>query len=69
MKEKLKSRKLWMAVAAATAAGVKVFYQDFPDQALYAIVGALMGYVTVEGAVDAAGQLAKWAASKKESSD
>jgi hypothetical protein len=65
MVEKLKSRKFWMAVAAACAAGVKAYYPDFPDQALYAVVGACMGYVAVEGAVDAAAQLAKWAAEKK----
>ena len=63
--EKLKSRKLIMAVVAALVAGVKAFYPDFPDESLYAIVGALMGYVAVEGLVDAVAQLAKWAESKK----
>ncbi|MFA5385107.1 MAG: hypothetical protein WC364_10660 [Eubacteriales bacterium] len=63
--ERLKSRKFIMAVAAACVAGIKVYYPDFPDQALYAIVGACMGYVAVEGAVDAAAQLAKWAAKKQ----
>jgi hypothetical protein len=63
--ERLKSRKFIMALVAAVVAFVKVYYPDFPDQALYAIVGALMGYVAIEGAVDAAAQLAKWAASKQ----
>ena len=55
-----------MAVVAALVAGVKAFYPDFPDESLYAIVGALMGYVAVEGLVDAVAQLAKWAESKKD---
>lgn len=63
--EKLKSRKLIMTLVAAGVSFVKAYYPDFPDQALYTVVGALMGYVAVEGAVDAAAQLAKWAAAKK----
>ncbi|MFA5385440.1 MAG: hypothetical protein WC364_12435 [Eubacteriales bacterium] len=65
--ERLKSRKFIMALVAAGVAGVKAYYPDFPDQALYAIVGACTGYVAVEGAVDAAAQLAKWAAEKNKS--
>lgn len=63
--KRVKSRKLIMALAAAGAAFMKAYYPDFPEQSLYAIVGALMGYVAVEGAIDAAAQLAKWAAVKK----
>lgn len=62
--ERLKSRKLIMALVAAAVAGAKVYYPDIPEDAIYAVVGALMGYVAIEGAVDAAGQLAKWAANK-----
>lgn len=62
---KIKSRKLWMALAAAGAGIAKAYYPDFPDQALYAFVGACMGYVAVEGGIDAAAVLAKWAAEKK----
>lgn len=62
--ERLKSRKFIMALLAAVVSFIKAYYPDFPDQALYAIVGALMGYVAIEGAVDAAAQLAKWLAEK-----
>lgn len=63
--EKLKSRKFWIALAAAGAGFVKVYYSEFPDQAMYTVAGALLGYVVIEGAVDAVGQLAKWAEAKK----
>lgn len=63
--ERLKSRKFIMALLAGVIGFVKAYYPDFPDQALYAIVGCLMGYVAVEGAVDAAAQLAKWLTEKK----
>ncbi|MFZ5687861.1 MAG: hypothetical protein ACOY9Y_06675 [Bacillota bacterium] len=63
--ERLKSRKLIMALVAAVVAGAKVYYPDLPEDAIYAVVGACMGYVAVEGAVDAAAQLAKWAAEKR----
>lgn len=62
--ERLKSRKFIMALVAAAVAGAKVYYPDLPEDAIYAVVGACMGYVAIEGAVDAAAQLAKWAASK-----
>lgn len=62
--ERLQSRKLIMALVAAAVAGAKVYYPDLPEDAIYAVVGACMGYVAIEGAVDAAGQLAKWAANK-----
>ncbi|ABO51098.1 conserved hypothetical protein [Desulforamulus reducens MI-1] len=62
--ERLKSRKFIMALVAAAVAGTKVYYPDLPEDAIYTVVGALMGYVAVEGAVDAAAQLAKWAAER-----
>lgn len=58
--ERLKSRKFIMALAAAVVAFVKSYYPDFPDDAFYAIIGCLMGFVAVEGMIDAAGTLAKW---------
>lgn len=58
--ERLKSRKFIMAIVAGSIGAVKEYYPEFPDNALYAIVGSLMGYVAIEGAVDAAGQLGKW---------
>ncbi|MFA4886265.1 MAG: hypothetical protein WC601_10905 [Desulfotomaculaceae bacterium] len=51
--ERLKSRKLIMSILAAIVGAIKVYYPDFPEQALYTIVGSLMGYVLVEGVVDA----------------
>jgi hypothetical protein len=63
--DRFKSRKFWMALAAAGAGFVRVYYPDFPDQAMYTVAAACLGYVAIEGAVDAAGQLAKWAAGKK----
>lgn len=65
--EKLKSRKLIMALVAAAVAGAKVYYPDLPDGAINLIVGALMGYVAIEGAVDAASQLARWVVEKRNS--
>ncbi|MEG6521157.1 hypothetical protein [Desulfotomaculum sp. 1211_IL3151] len=62
--ERLKSRKLIMALMAAVVAGTKAYYPDLPEDAVYAIVCACMGYVAIEGAVDAVGQLAKWLAEK-----
>jgi hypothetical protein len=53
-----------MALLAGVVSFIKAYYPDFPDEALYAIVGAFMGYVAIEGAVDAAAQLAKWLAEK-----
>ena len=58
--ERLKSRKLIMALLAGVVGFVKAYYPDFPDQALYAIVGSLLGYVVVEGTVDSFSQIAKW---------
>lgn len=66
--ERLKSRKFIMALIAAISAFIKAFYPDFPEQALYAIVAACLGYAAIEGAVDAAAQLAKWAVEKKSES-
>lgn len=63
--ERFTSRKFIMACVAGVVGFIKVFYLDFPDAALYTIVGALMGYVAVEGGVDAAGTLAKWLAEKR----
>lgn len=64
--ERLKSRKFLMALAAALVAGLKAYFPDIPEDAVKYIVMACLGYVTVEGIVDAAGQLAKWAASRKD---
>lgn len=55
-KDRLKSRKLIMAILAALTGVLKVYYPDFPDQALYTIVGSLMGYVAIQGALDCTGQ-------------
>jgi len=65
MLEKFKSRKFIMSIVAALVAGIKAFYPDFPDAALYSIIGSLMGYVAVEGLVDGISQLAKWLAAKE----
>lgn len=62
--ERLKSRKFIMALMAAIVAFVKAYYPDFPEEAMYAAVGALLGYVAVEGGVDAMAQLARWLAQK-----
>ena len=64
LSERLKSRKLWLAIASALVAGLKIYYPDIPSEAIFGIVGSLMGYVAVEGAVDASGQLAQWWAKK-----
>jgi len=56
--DRLKSRKLIMTVLAAVTGIIKAYYPDFPDQALYTIVGSLMGYVVVQGVVDTSVQLA-----------
>lgn len=58
--ERLKSRKFIAALAAAVVAFIKSYYPDFPDDAFYTIVGCLMGFVAVEGMIDAAGTFAKW---------
>jgi len=55
-KDRLKSRKLIMAILAALSGVLKVYYPDFPDQALYTIVGSLMGYVAIQGVLDCTGQ-------------
>lgn len=69
--DRLKSRKFIMALLAAIIAGLKVYYPDLPEESIKTIVMALMGYVAVEGAVDAAAQLARWLAQKypKDESD
>jgi len=66
--ERLKSRKLWMALAASLVAGLRVYYPDIPADAVQTVVAALLGYVAAEAAVDAVAQLAKWAAEKKNTS-
>lgn len=63
---KLQSRKLIMALVAAVVAGAKVYYPDLPEDSINIVVGVLMGYVAVEGIVDAASQLARWAVEKKQ---
>lgn len=64
--ERLKSRKFLMTLAAFIIGGLKAVYPDFPDKALWALIGVAMGYVAVEGGIDAAAQLAKWAAEKSD---
>lgn len=62
--ERLKSRKFLMAVLAFIVGGLKAVYPDFPDRALWTMVGAAMGYVAVEGGIDAAAQVAQWLAKR-----
>lgn len=62
---RLKSRKFIMALLAGATAFIKAYYPDFPNEALQAIITACLGYVAVEGIIDAVAQLAKWAAEKK----
>lgn len=51
--EKLKSRKLWMAIAAALVVFANNYFDLKLDMAeVLAIVSALLGYVLVEGAND-----------------
>lgn len=64
--ERIKSRKFIMALVAAATAFLKAYYPDFPDHALYAVVAACLGYAAIEGGIDAAAQLAKWVAEKKQ---
>jgi hypothetical protein len=63
-----------MTLAAFIVGGLKAIYPDFPDQALWALIGVAMGYVAVEGAIDlasinqgidAAAELAKWTAEQR----
>lgn len=62
---RLKSRKLIMALVATVTAFIKAYYYpDFPDAAMYSVVAACLGYAAIEGAVDAAAQLAKWLTEK-----
>lgn len=63
--DRLKSRKFITAIVAAMIAGLKVYFPDIPEEAIWTVVGCLMGWVAIEGAVDAAAQLAKYAAEKK----
>jgi len=58
--------KFLMALLAAVIAAIKVYHPDFPDEALYTIVGTLLGYVALESAVEAMVELAKWLAKKKQ---
>lgn len=62
--ERLQSRKFITAIVAAIIAGLQVYFPDLPSEAIWTIVGCLMGWVAVEGAVDAAAQFAKWVAEK-----
>lgn len=62
--ERLQSRKFITAIVAAIIAGLQVYFPDLPQEAIWTVVGCLMGWVAIEGAIDAAGQLAKWAAEK-----
>lgn len=57
--ERLKSRKIIMSIVAAAVAGLKVYYPDIPEESIYTIAGVLMGYVAIEGFVDAAAQLSR----------
>jgi hypothetical protein len=63
--DRLKSRKFITAIVAAMIAGLKVYFPDIPEEAIWTVVGCLMGWVAIEGAVDAAAQLAKYVAKKK----
>ena len=63
--ERLQSRKFITAIVAAMIAGLQVYYPDLPQEAIWTVVGCLMGWVAIEGAIDAAAQLAKWAAEKR----
>ena len=63
--ERLQSRKFITAIVAALIAGLQVYYPDLPQEAIWTVVGCLMGWVAIEGAIDAAAQLAKWAAEKR----
>lgn len=49
---KLKSRKLIMALLAVVVGVIKVYVPDFPEDAFYTIVASIMGYVLVQGGVD-----------------
>lgn len=62
--ERLQSRKFITAIVAAIIAGLKVYFPDLPSEAIWTVVGCLMGWVAIEGAIDAVSQLAKWAAEK-----
>lgn len=63
--ERLTSRKFITAIVAALIAGLQIYYPDVPAEAIHTVVACLMGWVVVEGAVDAASQLAKWMIEKK----
>lgn len=65
--ERLTSRKFLMALLAAAAAFIKAYYPDFPVESLYALVAACLGYIAVEGAIDAVSQLGKWLAENRAS--
>ncbi|WP_162485074.1 hypothetical protein [Carboxydothermus hydrogenoformans] len=66
MLDKIKSRKFLMALLAAVTAFIKAYYPDFPDEALYTLAGVALGYIAVEGFVDAVAQLAQWLAKRSE---
>jgi hypothetical protein len=63
-----------MTLAAFVVGGLKAVFPDFPDQALWTLVGVAMAYVAVEGAIDLASvnqcidattELAKWTAEQR----
>ncbi|MFA5536328.1 MAG: hypothetical protein WDA53_04085 [Bacillota bacterium] len=58
------SRKFITSIVAALIAGLKVYYPDLPDKAIWTVVGSLMGWVFIEGIVDAVSQYAKWSVEK-----
>jgi cbb3-type cytochrome oxidase subunit 1 len=62
--DRLKSRKLIMALLAGVIASLQIYFPDLPSDAINNVVYCLLGYVGVEGVVDAFGQLSTWIAGK-----
>lgn len=54
MSEKLKSRKLWIAIAGAVISAASPFFGVDPDLAIKLFIAILGGYVGTEGVIDAA---------------
>jgi len=52
MMEKLKSRKLWAAIIAGIVGFMKAYYPEFPNEALYTVLGAAAAYIAGEAYVD-----------------
>jgi hypothetical protein len=63
---KFTSRKFLMALVAALAAFLKALYPDFPDEALQTVLYACLGYVAVEGGIDALSVVLKWFTQKRD---